>query len=148
MKCVINDVNENMNITNWSDAILFASLKLYEKGYVSEEFGNHCIEREKLYPTGLDTAFPVAIPHTEAEFVNETAISILRLKKPVVFKSMAEPDKDIFVHYVFNLAIKEKQDQVIFLAKLIHFVQDSEILEKLFNADKEKFNQIFIKRMN
>lgn len=145
MKCVINDVDENMNITSWSDAIELASSKLYEKGYVDKKFAEHCIEREKIYPTGLDTEFPVAIPHTEAEYVNETSISVLRLKSPVVFKSMAEPEKDVLVHYVFNLAIKGKKEQVVFLAKVIRLVQDSTKLKEMFDIDRNSFNQIFEK---
>lgn len=147
MKIVINDVEKEAGIETWQDAISFASSKMYEKGYVSKEFGEHCIEREKIYPTGLETEFPVAIPHTEAEFVNETAISVLRLKKPVVFQNMAEPEKSVAVHYVFNLAIKEKHNQVVFLSKVIGLVQDSEKLEKMFEIGKEEFNEEFLKMM-
>ena len=147
MKIVINDVKKDDGIETWQDAITFASTKMYEKGYVKEDFGAHCIEREKIYPTGLETEYPVAIPHTESEFVNETAISILRLEKPVEFHNMAEPEKIVAVHYVFNLAVKEKHSQVVFLSKVIGLVQDSKKLEDMFKITNEEFKEQFLKMM-
>ena len=121
---------------------------MYENGYVKKEFGENCIKRELVYPTGLATDFSVAIPHTESEFVNETAVSVLRLKKPVVFQNMEDPERVVAAHYVFNLAIKEKKNQVIFLSKIIRLVQDSKKLEEMFYADAEEFNQEFLTMMN
>lgn len=148
MKIVISDVEKDANLNTWQDAITLASSKLYENGYVKKEFGENCIKRELVYPTGLATDFSVAIPHTESEFVNETAVSVLRLKKPVVFQTMEDPERVVAAHYVFNLAIKEKKNQVIFLSKIIRLVQDSKKLEEMFYADAEEFNQEFLTMMN
>lgn len=147
MKIVINDVEKDANINTWQEAITLASSKLFEQGYVNKEFGENCIKREMVYPTGLETDFPVAIPHTESEYVNETAISVLRLKKPVVFQNMEDPEKKVAVHYIFNLAIKEKKNQVVFLSKIIQLVQNSKKLEEMFYIDEEKFHQEFLMMM-
>lgn len=148
MKILINDIEPNSGIDTWRDAIVFASKKLYDAGYVTKDFGENCIKREEIYPTGLETNFPVAIPHTESEFVNETAISVLRLKNTIMFHNMADSSLDVDVHYVFNLAIKEKQNQVVFLSKIIGLVQDSEKLKEMFKMDKRQFEKEFLKMMD
>lgn len=148
MKILIDDIEPNCGINTWRDAIMVASEKLYEAGYVTKEFGENCIKREEVYPTGLETDFPVAIPHTESEFVNETAISVLRLKNTISFRNMDGSDLDVDVHYVFNLAIKEKNNQVVFLSKIIRLVQNSKKLNEMFNMNTEMFEKEFLKMMN
>lgn len=37
----------NEEVENWQDAIRKTSKKLYDEGFVNDEFGNQCIEREK-----------------------------------------------------------------------------------------------------
>lgn len=148
MKILIDDIEPNCGINTWRDAIMVASEKLYEAGYVTKEFGENCIKREEVYPTGLETDFPVAIPHTESEFVNETAISVLRLKNTISFRNMDGSDLDVDVHYVFNLAIKEKNNQVVFLSKIIGLVQNSKKLNEMFNMNTEMFEKEFLKMMN
>lgn len=148
MKIVISDVEKNADVNTWEEAITLAALKLYEKGYVKKEFGENCVKRELVYPTGLETGFSVAIPHTEAEFVNETAVSVLRLKEPIMFHNMEDPEKMVAVHYVFNLAIKEKKNQVVFLSKIIKLVQDSVKLKEMFYKNAEEFHHDFLMMMN
>lgn len=143
MKIVVSDGVAK----NWEEAIILASNKLLEKGYVQDSFGRHCIEREKNFPTGLETDFPVAIPHTESEYVNETAISVVRFKEPVVFKNMEDSSKQVKVHYVMNLAIKDKNQQVVFLSKVIQVVQDSNFLKELFCLDEQTFENELLKKL-
>lgn len=147
MKILIEDIELNNTVYTWRDAIRIASDKLYEAGYVTKEFGENCVKREEVYPTGLETDFPVAIPHTESEFVNETAVSVLRLQNTVTFHNMADSELEVDVHYVFNLAIKEKNNQVVFLSKIIGLVQNSKKLREMFNMDEESFKKEFLKMM-
>lgn len=135
VKILVSDVEA----TNWRDAIHQAAQQLYKSGYVTEDFEHNCIEREMNFPTGLETEFPVAIPHTESEYVNETAVSVLRLTQPVAFQSMEDNEQSVKVHYVFNLAIKEKGKQVVFLSKIINLVQDSQQLKAMFELNQNAF---------
>lgn len=62
---------------------------LIKKGYVKDSYGDEILTREKLFPTGLATqGVKVAIPHTDAKYVNVPAILIAKLKHPIVFKAM------------------------------------------------------------
>ena len=39
---------------------------LYENGYVKDNFADECIKREQIFPTGLPTITPIAIPSLES----------------------------------------------------------------------------------
>ena len=63
--------------------------KLYEQGIVKEDYKKNVILREKNYPTGLPLVHDkVAIPHTDACYVEETRICVASLKEPVEFGTM------------------------------------------------------------
>ncbi|KMO50777.1 PTS sugar transporter subunit IIA, partial [Lacticaseibacillus rhamnosus] len=73
--------------------------KLVALGAVKPDFYQHLSEREKAYPTGIDMSvvnpdYPnVAIPHTEGEFVNVRKVVPIRLKQPVEFANMIDPNQ-------------------------------------------------------
>ena len=59
---------------NKEEALRLTFQKLYEEGLVKESFYEGCVEREKQFPTGLDTPVPVAIPHTDSVHVISPAV--------------------------------------------------------------------------
>jgi Phosphotransferase system mannitol/fructose-specific IIA domain (Ntr-type) len=134
-------------VDNWNEAIGKTAQALYKKGYVKSTFEQQCIEREKNFPTGLNTQLPIAIPHTEAEFVNESSICFLRLKKPVPFRSMEDPSEFVEVQYVLNLAISEGKEQVPMLAKVIETFQNVKFIEELAKQDIENFEKMLIQAL-
>ncbi|MEG0470533.1 MAG: PTS sugar transporter subunit IIA [Longicatena sp.] len=134
-------------VETWEDAIQRTAKELYNKGFVKEEFGEHCILREKVFPTGLNTEIPIAIPHTESEFVNASAICFLRLKKPVNFISMEDNEHEVPAQYVLNLAIKESKKQVPMLAKVIETFQDTKFLKELATKELPEFEVLLRSRL-
>jgi galactitol PTS system EIIA component len=112
----------------WEQALNQTYSVLLELGYVKDTFFEACCERERNLPTGLPTEIGVAIPHTDAEHVIIPAICVLRLKQPVTFRNMGDPDTTIEAHYVFNMALKANEDQVPMLKSIIHLVQNSQYL--------------------
>lgn len=90
-----------------------------KNGYVKPTFLEAVLEREANMPTGLITkAFGVAIPHSDPEHVNQSAIAVGLLDKPVIFKNMANPQEDVPVILVLLLAIAEKGSVTKVLARL------------------------------
>lgn len=112
------------------EALKLTFQKLYEEGCVKESFYDGCIQREKLFPTGLDTPIPVAIPHTDSIHVISPAVCVLRLRKPVAFSLMEDDLRQIEVEFVFNMALKSNNDQLGMLNKIIGTVQDETFLKK------------------
>jgi len=108
---------------------------LGQKGYVKESFLQALLEREKAYPTGLQTSIMgVAIPHTDTEHVVKPALAIATLKEPLPFRAMDNPQKEIPVELVIVMAIKEPSMQLKSLQKIMEILQDEKMLSKILQA--------------
>lgn len=109
---------------------------LRKSGYVKDSYIDAVLEREKIYPTGLNLPFGIniAIPHTDTCHVNEAAIAIGVLKNTVRFKSMAVRTADVDVSLVVMLAIKESKKQVATLKRAMDFFQDEEAIRKVVKS--------------
>lgn len=115
---------------NWEQAIILCGEYMISQGSVNKDFMEACIEREKEYPTGLPADIPVAIPHSKAAGIKENCVCFLRLDKPVRFYRMDDSEEYVDTQLVFNLAIKEADDHLEFLQKLMQFVLDVDTLNK------------------
>ncbi len=78
LEILVNDVEET--IADWRAAIEFAGQKLLEKDYITLEYIQACLVREKTYPTGLMMANGqgIAIPHADYTLVKTNSISCQR----------------------------------------------------------------------
>ena len=139
-KVIVQDIDASSK----EEALLLSANALKEKGYVKDSFYDACIEREKVYPTGVPSVVPVAIPHTDAEHVIEKAICISRLSKPIAFHSMENVESEINVEYIFNLAIKEGKDQMKMLKAIMKIAHDFEGLNKAKTMNLEDMKNYFM----
>lgn len=109
------------------DAIRFAGKELYELGLVKENYAEKCIEREKVFSTGLPTKISVAIPHTDPEWVNYNCLCFQRMKKPVTAIEIGGTEK-LSCSVVINMGITGEGNQVTMLSKIIEAFQDEEFV--------------------
>lgn len=116
-------------------AIRLCADKLRDEGLVKDEFCANCIEREKNFPTGLPSALPVAMPHSEASGVVDDGICVLRLDEPVNFRRMDDPDVTIDAEMVFNLAVTDPKRHLKVLQNLMGLFMDEEKIEKIQTCD-------------
>ena len=87
-----------------------------EKGYAKTDYHKAILEREAKYPTGLHIPeIEVAIPHADAEWANESSLTIGLLEQPVVFQPMDGMGGDVDVEIVFMLTIQDPKEQIDFL---------------------------------
>jgi len=108
---------------------------LYNNRYVKETYINAVLEREKVFPTGLQTtSLGFAIPHTDAVHVLRSAVAVATLTRPVSFKAMDNPNLDIPVHVVMMLAISDPKMVVDTLTKVISILEDHEAIATIQNA--------------
>ena len=106
--------------------------RLYANGLVCAGYGADTIKREQDHPTGLPTKpFCIAFPHADAEGVVESALAYAKLKEPVIFKNMADPDEGLEVWMVFILANKSPEEQIEVLRNLSLLFSDSSKLIEL-----------------
>lgn len=119
---------------------------LLKAGYVKGNFLSHVLEREDLYPTGIDTSpiskkLPnIAIPHTEGEFVDARLIVPVLLKHPIRFNNMVDPQKTLDVSFLFMILNNDPTGQANVLAQIMDFLAHTSVdkLMELFSLDSTK----------
>lgn len=116
------------------------SNSLERKGYVKKSFCEAVLERELSLPTGLELEGEVhaAIPHADVEHVNTPSVALAVLGKPVVFRCMVEPEKELPVRLVFLLAMNEPKKQIELLQQVATILQDAALLDKLIESNSER----------
>ena len=66
-----------------------------ERGFCRPEFVQAILDREVAHPSALPmSGLKIAIPHTDAEHVNRSALLFARLRQPLEFRSMGDPNKN------------------------------------------------------
>ena len=133
----------NGSVTSWEEAIRLTARSLYNENFVTEEFADKCIEREMQFPTGLETLLPVAIPHTDAEFVKKSAICVLKLEDSIMFNNMEDINKQVKVQFVMNLALSKDDSQVEVLKKIIHLFQEEDYVERIVDFTPFQLQDFF-----
>jgi PTS system galactitol-specific IIA component len=108
---------------------------LLEEKYVKDSFIEAVLDREKIFPTGLQTTtIGFAIPHTDAEHVLKSTVAIATLKSPVIFMAMGSPEDEISVSIVMILAISDPKKVIDTLTKVISILQNEATIDELINA--------------
>ena len=110
---------------------------LEDKKVVTDTYRSALIEREKMFPTGLDMEFlgkdlpNVAIPHTDTIHNLTENVVVVRLAKPVTFHNMIAPDKEVEVSLLFFIINNSNSSQTNILAQLMDFFTGNGHLEAL-----------------
>ena len=108
---------------------------LVDKGYCLPSFVDAILERERNHPSALPMpGHKIAIPHTDADHVESSAILFARLTEPVEFLSMGSPDEVLEVRMISMFALKEKKRIGDLLETLINVYQHNEILQEILEA--------------
>lgn len=117
------------------EAIRVLGSILEQKGYVKPSYISAVLQREEVYPTGLLLeSINIAIPHTDSEHVEKSAILLARLAHPVVFQYMGDPKESVSVDFIAMLAIKDPAGQVPVLMELMEKVGTKGRLERMKEA--------------
>lgn len=134
----VDCIQVNCIVKDQFDAIALAAIPLLKQGFVTEDFVDAAVERERTFPTGLPTKIGVALPHTEAKYVQKESISIVTLKNTIVFAGMGNPKESIPVQIIFLLAINNPEKQLGVLQTIITIIQNEKVLQKIKNAKEPK----------
>jgi len=130
-------------------ALSVLSRFMFERGYVESSFEQAILDRERAHPSGLPMeGHKIAIPHTNAEHVKESAILFARLSKPVEFRCMGDPSTPIQVQLISMFALKEAKKIGDLLEALIGVYRDHQALDEILNAaDSDEIFRILTKRV-
>lgn len=138
-------IDLNVEIKNSNELFEYISKKLLNKGLVFPGYFSALKEREKNFPTGLETKnFNVAIPHANPENVKVPFIYIVRLANPIVMKQMGD-GKEIDVKEIFVLGIKDGKKQVDVLSTLMELFTNDNFSKSYLSAVNSKTVYLAIK---
>lgn len=119
---------------------------LEQKGYVKPSFCEAIIEREKVFPTGLEmNGIVIAIPHTDTVHVRRPFVLVNQLRKPLEFIQMGTTDKVIEVEMVFVLGICDPASQVPLLATIMERFTQEKFIKELRNKQSKEELAAFLK---
>ena len=129
-----------MKAGNADDAIRKLGRLMDAAGFVTEDYADDVIARERDFPTGLPTQpISVAIPHADPDNVNIDSIAIAVLKDPVDFVQMGSNGKiQLSVSIVFMLALQDFKRQTAVIRDLIAMIQNKELIQKIKNSSTPK----------
>lgn len=114
------------------DVITLLAQRLKQQGYVKDSFLDAILAREQVYPTGLPLkSFGVAIPHTDVIHVEKPSMAVAVLQNPVRFQMMGNPETDVMAEIVFVLAVKDPNEQIVMLERLMNLFQNDAKMEEL-----------------
>ena len=128
-----------LEVSSDKEAIKKLGKILIEHGDVKPEYVEAVIAAEDNLATGIGLKnISIAIPHANNEYlINNSAIAIGILTKPVLFGSMIVVSETTPVNIVFLLAVKGADNQLAVIARLMKAFQDNEWLERFYNASSE-----------
>ena len=119
-----NLILRDVEAANAEEAIRKVGQRFYDEGFVKDTYIDAVVAREKNYATGLQLAdIAVAMPHTDPQHVNRPGVCIAQLKHPVEFEHMGDPDTKVQAEMLFMMAIKNPDEQVELLQKVLGVFQ-------------------------
>ena len=134
-------------IDSWQEAINKSCNKLIEKNIVDERYPKQVIETVEKYGPYIVLIPGVAMPHCQecADGVNDTAVSFMKVEKPVVFD---EEDRDKDARLFFTIASEDSSKHLENIAALSDILCDEEIVEAFNKAKNVNDLKEIVKKYN
>lgn len=127
----------HLEAANNEDALIKLADLLLKGGITKDSFSNALLEREKIFPTGLelDGDVNVALAHADTIHVNSTGFAIGVLNKPVIFKNMGDPTINVEVKVIFVMAAANSKVVISSLQKLTEDVfQRPDVMKRIVES--------------
>ncbi len=120
-------------VNTWQEAIRLSCKPIEEDGTVETCYAEQIIECVEKYGPYIVLMPNVAMPHSQegAKGVNRTAISFMKVEKPVSF-DLNDPEKD--VRLFFTLASCNSEQHLANMVKLSEMLLKEEVVAALLDA--------------
>ena len=117
--------------SSWQDAIKASVQPLINEGIATEEYTQAMIESVNNNGPYIVITPNICIPHAQqGKGVTDTAISFMKVNKPVKFSESEEHDAQLF----FVLASTDNSKHLNNLSSLVEFLGDEETVDKLLKS--------------
>lgn len=138
---------ENIDCKNQEEFFNKVNEELKRLDYVESSFLDAIKDREKKFPTGLQTnKYCIALNHVDSCHVKVNALFIYKLKNKILYKRMDNPAEELPVFYVFVLLIKDHDLQVKAISGLCRLFTNDEFMDSLSKFSSKQDLLDFIKR--
>lgn len=134
---------KNVSVETSEEAIKYLASKMVENGSIDKENVEDILKREELSSTEIGNL--VAIPHCFNTFSNKSAIGVMTLKKPIIWKKekvqilfliVLSSDKKAVWNNVFKLFYPVLTDEKA-IKNIINQFNFDELINELLKARKE-----------
>ena len=134
---------KNVSVETSEEAIKYLASKMVENGSIDKENVQDILKREELSSTEIGNL--VAIPHCFNTFSNKSAIGVMTLKKPIIWKKekvqilfliVLSSDKKAVWNNVFKLFYPVLTDEKA-IKNIINQFNFDELINELLKARKE-----------
>ena len=143
----LDNIYLDIEASDYKEVLQIIGGILLEKGYVKDSYTDALLEREELSPTGLPVEpVSIAIPHTDPCHVIRPCVIVLKLKQPVRFKEMANPEHMVDAAWIFGLVFDDGNKQLPLLASVIELAQDETAMNGLMDAEDKEEVYAVVKR--
>ncbi|EFM39045.1 phosphoenolpyruvate-dependent sugar PTS family porter, EIIA 2 [Peptostreptococcaceae bacterium AS15] len=131
-----NHFNFVDEVYTWRESIVKACEPLVKDGTVKGDYAFEIIKNIEKYGPYMIVMPGVVMPHSQenSEFVNNTAISFMKLEKPISFD---KDDKDSFVTLFFTLASCDNKEHLKNMKNLSLILSNEELMEDLHKVKDE-----------
>ena len=130
-------IDTKLNVVDSASVITKMGEKLLNAGLVNDDFIEAVIRREEKYPTGLPTSIPVALCHTDPEYVKRSFLTLATLEKPVPFHEMGNPDNVQDVKIVIFLGILGNDKHIEILKNIMKLIQSADLLQSIYSTNSK-----------
>lgn len=131
----VDNIYVKEKFSNQEEFFKTIAKRLKEKGLVKEGYYKAIIDRENVYPTGLDSGLiKVAIPHTDYEYSNTTELIVTTLKEPIKFQLMDDPEKEEDIKIIILILFDNPEKQLELLTNIMTIIQNQKLLSEILNA--------------
>jgi len=119
---------------HWSEAVVLAGSLLVKNGFAREAYIDEMLQNVEKNGEYMVVTKGVAMPHAGLSKVNKAGMSLVRLRRPIVFGNPFHDPVDL----VFALCTPTKEGHLVALKQFSVLITDDDLLYALRFAKKEK----------
>ena len=127
-----SNIELNVKVKTWQEAIKKAGNILYREGYVEENYSDEMVKVISKFGPYMVIAPNLAIPHTEKKYVKRTGMSLITLTQPAYFFG------GIPVNTVLAFSSVDDSEHFFALSKFLEMVKSYDFIKKAHSASSSK----------
>jgi len=119
---------------------------LIRNGFGKNGLVEAALSREKKFPTGINTAIPIAIPHAGPELTIKKGFAIATLQNAVKFHEMGNTEKTLDVRIVIMPVLTGKETDGKEFYEMLEKIRDKKMADELLECNSpQTIEKVFIK---